>query len=55
MRDLKSGLVVYETRAVHAGPWRDSEIVFATLFKAALANFPNPPIGERRVNIELPR
>jgi hypothetical protein len=55
MRDLKSGLVVYETRAVHAGPWRDSEAVFATLFKAALANFPNPPVGQRRVNIELPR
>ena len=55
MRDLKSGLVVYETRAVHAGPWRDSEAIFATLFKAALANFPNPPMGERRVNIELPR
>jgi hypothetical protein len=55
MRDLKSGLVVYETRAVHAGPWRDSEAVFATLFKAAMANFPNPPLGERRVNIELPR
>ena len=55
MRDLKSGLVVYETRAVHAGPWRDSEAVFAALFKAALANFQNPPVGERRVNIELPR
>lgn len=55
MRDLKSGMVVYETRAVHAGPWRDSEAVFATLFKAALADFPNPPVGQRRVNIELPR
>jgi hypothetical protein len=55
MRDLKSGLVVYETRAVHSGPWRDSEAVFGTLFKAALAQFPNPPAGERRVNIELPR
>jgi hypothetical protein len=55
MRDLKSGQVVYETRATHAGPWSDSVPIFATLFQAALANFPNPPAGPRRVNIELPR
>jgi hypothetical protein len=55
MRDLKSGQVVYETRASHAGPWSDSMPIFATLFQAALANFPNPPAGLRRVNIELPR
>jgi hypothetical protein len=29
--------------------------IFGTLFQAALANFPNPPAGTRRVNIELPR
>lgn len=55
MRDLRSGQVVYETRASHAGPWSDSEPIFATLFQAAMANFPNPPAGPRRVNIELPR
>ncbi len=55
MRDLKSGQVVYETRASHSGPWSDSVPIFATLFQAALANFPNPPAGPRRVNIELPR
>jgi hypothetical protein len=55
MRDLTSGQVVYETRASHAGPWSDSVPIFATLFQAALANFPNPPPGLRRVNIELPR
>ncbi len=55
LRDLKSGQVVYETRASHAGPWSDSVPIFATLFQAALANFPNPPPGMRRVNIELPR
>ena len=55
MRDLKSGQVVYETRASHTGPWSDSVPIFATLFQAALANFPNPPAGPRRVNIELPR
>jgi Domain of unknown function (DUF4136) len=55
MRDLKSGQVVYETRAVHDGVWSDSTPVFATLFHAALANFPNPPAGLRRVNIDIPR
>ena len=55
MRDLKSGQVVFETRASHSGPWSDSVPIFATLFQAALANFPNPPTGLRRVNIELPR
>ena len=55
LRDLASGQVVYETRASHEGPWSDSVPIFATLFKAALANFPNPPAGPQRVNIELPR
>jgi Domain of unknown function (DUF4136) len=55
LRDLKSGQVVYETRASHDGPWSDSVPIFATLFQAAMAQFPNPPTGPRRVNIELPR
>jgi Domain of unknown function (DUF4136) len=55
LRDLKSGQVVYETRARHDGPWSDSVPIFATLFQAAMAQFPNPPAGLRRVNIELPR
>ncbi|PUE06218.1 hypothetical protein B9Z51_15445 [Limnohabitans sp. T6-5] len=55
MRDLKSGQVVYETRASHDGPWSDSVQIFSTLFQAALANFPHPPAGPRRVNIEIPR
>jgi hypothetical protein len=55
LRDLRTGQVVYETRASHAGPWNDNVPIFATLFQAALADFPNPPPGQRRVNIELPR
>jgi hypothetical protein len=55
LRDLKSGQVVYETRASHQGPWGDSTTVFGILFKAALAHFPNPPVGPQRVNIEIPR
>ena len=55
LRDLQSGQVAYDTRASHEGPWSDSSVIFATLFKAALANFPNPPAGPQRVNIEIPR
>jgi hypothetical protein len=55
LRDLKSGQVVYETHATHDGPWSDSKTIFATLFKASLAHFPNPPAGPQRVNIEIPR
>ena len=55
LRDLKSGQVVYETRASHDGPWSDSTTIFATLFKAALAHFPTPPAGVQQVNIEIPR
>ena len=54
LRDLKSGQVVYETHATHDGPWSDSKTIFATLFNASLAHFPNPPAGPQRVNIEIP-
>jgi hypothetical protein len=55
MRDLPSSQVVYETHAVHDGLWSDSTTIFATLFKAGLSNFPNPPAGVQRVTIEIPR
>ena len=55
LRDLHSGQVVYETRAVHTGPWRDAENLLPVLFAAALQDFPNPPAGPRRINTEIPR
>jgi hypothetical protein len=55
MRDLRSGQVVYETRASHDGHWADSSPVFATLFQAAMAGFPNPPASPRKVFIDIPR
>lgn len=55
LRDLRSGQVVYETRASHDGPWSDSTVIFGTLFKAALANFPHPPASPQRVRIEIAR
>lgn len=55
LRDAKSHQVVYETRAVHAGPWHDTDTVLGAMFDAALKDFPRPPAGVRRVNIEIPR
>ncbi|HCY17315.1 MAG: hypothetical protein A2Z93_13690 [Curvibacter sp. GWA2_64_110] len=55
LRDLPSGLVVYETRATHDGPWRDENNILPALFEAALKDFPHPPAGVRQVNIEIPR
>lgn len=54
MRDLRSGQVVYETRAVSDTPWHDTDRLLAAMFEAALKNFPEPPAGIRRVNIEIP-
>lgn len=54
MRDLRSGQVVYETRAVSDSPWHDTDRLLAALFEAALTNFPEPPAGIRQVNIEIP-
>ena len=55
LRDAASGSVVYETRAVHDGIWNDSPAVFAAMLDAALTGFPVPPIGPRRVNVEIAR
>jgi hypothetical protein len=55
MRDLRSGLVVYETQAAHNGPWSDAEKIIPALMKAALKDFPNPPARNRQVNIEIAR
>ena len=54
MRDVRSGQLVYETQAVHDGPWADPQILPA-LFSAALKDFPNPGAPLRRVDIEIPR
>lgn len=55
LRELRSGQVVYETHAVHDGPWHDSDPVLGAMFDAALRDFPHPPVGVRRVNVEIPR
>ncbi|MEJ8846713.1 DUF4136 domain-containing protein [Variovorax rhizosphaerae] len=53
LRDLKSGQVVYETRARNDGPYASSGVILAVMFDAALQGFPNAPPGERLVNIPL--
>ena len=55
LRDAASASVVYETHAVHDGIWSDSPAVFAAMLDAALTGFPTPPVGPRRVNVEIAR
>lgn len=55
MRELSSGQVVFETRAVHDGVWSDTLAVLPAMLDAALRGFPQPPPGTRRVNVEIPR
>jgi hypothetical protein len=55
IRDSRSHAVVYETRARHSGIWSDAQAVLPAMMEAALSSFPNPPQGQRRVNVEIPR
>jgi hypothetical protein len=54
LRELPSHRVVYETHARNEGPYATSGAVLPVMFQAALQGFPNPPAGERRVDIEIP-
>ncbi|VTU15937.1 DUF4136 domain-containing protein [Variovorax sp. RA8] len=54
LRELPSNRVVYETHARNDGPYTASGAVLPVMFQAALQGFPNPPAGERRVDIEIP-
>lgn len=55
MRELSTGQIVFETRAVHDGVWSDTLAVLPAMLDAALTGFPQPPPGTRRVNVEIPR
>lgn len=55
MRDARSNAVVYETRASHTGIWGDTRAIYPAMLDAALQGFPRPPLGTRRVNVEIPR
>lgn len=55
MRELASQKVVFETRALHDGPWGDAFSVLPAMLDSALLGFPQPPAGTRRINVEIPR
>lgn len=55
MRELPSNRVVFESHAANDGPWLDNSSVFPAMFEAAVQDFPNPPAGPRRVNIQVGR
>jgi hypothetical protein len=55
LRDLSTQKVVYETRAIHEGPWSDRYNILRATLAAALKDFPQAPTGMRRVQVEVPR
>lgn len=55
IRELASNRVVFESHAVNDGPWMDDNSVFPAMFEAALQGFPTPPVGPRRVDIQVGR
>jgi len=55
MRDLSNQKMVFETRALHDGPWGDAFAVLPAMLDSALLGFPQPPAGKRRINVEIPR
>lgn len=53
MRDVRTGQIVYDTRARHDGTWGDADQVLRALFVAALQGYPQPAQAMRRVNVPL--
>jgi hypothetical protein len=53
VRELASNRVVFESRAQGDGPWSDSAGTLAAMFDAALQGFPNPPLGVRRISVQV--
>ncbi len=55
MRELASQKVVFESRAMHDGPWGDTFAVLPAMLDSALLGFPQPPAGTRKIKAEIPR
>jgi Domain of unknown function (DUF4136) len=53
VRELATGRIVYETRAINDGPWLDDRSVLPAMFDAAMQGFPTPPPGPRRVDLQV--
>jgi len=54
VRDIASNKVVYESHANSDGPYLDNAAALGAMFAAAMQGFPNPPIGPRRVDVQIP-
>lgn len=53
VRTVPGGQVVYETRAEHDSRWNATPALWQAVVDAALKDFPAPPAGPRRVEIDL--
>ena len=54
IRELSSGKLVYESTATNEESWFNPARVLPALFEAAMADFPTPPKGVRKVVVKLP-
>lgn len=54
LRNLTTNQIVYETHASQDGPWANTDAILPAMFEAALRDFPNPPQGPRRVDVQIP-
>jgi hypothetical protein len=55
VRDLLSSTVVYQTKALHEGPWSDHPTIWRAMIGAAFQGFPNPTVLNRRVDTPITR
>jgi hypothetical protein len=53
VRDVSSNKVVFESHANSDGPYLDNASALGAMFAAAMQGFPNPPIGPRRVDVQI--
>lgn len=55
IRDLQTSQVVYQTKALHEGPWADHPNILRAMIGAALQGFPQPSAMNRRVDTSIAR
>jgi len=55
VRELQSGQVVFETRAVNDDVLGNTMPVLSAMLDAALQGFPQPPTVPRRINVQIQR
>jgi hypothetical protein len=55
LRDSASGVAAYEARAMHEGPWSDSDLLLPAVLDAALADYPNAVPTSHTVEVPVVR